>query len=114
MPNAIMVIHPYLDNGAWVFDDPDAGLVKEPFVSGADDIIDKMVAKLPDARLGFHLYFSAAPFPGYQLELIWQREEYDGNWYRSEALDMEGWLCPALFKYFEKAPERIYAQFRAQ
>jgi hypothetical protein len=21
---------------------------------------------------------------------------------------MEGWLCPALFKYFEKAPKEIY------
>jgi len=24
---------------------------------------------------------------------------------------MEGWLCPALFKYFEKAPQEIYAKF---
>ena len=114
MGNAIMVIHPYLDDGVWVFDDPETKLVKEPFVSGADDIIDRMVADLPDARLGFHLYFSASPFPGYQLELIWQREEYDGNWYRSDPLDMEGWLCPALFKYFDKAPERIYAQAKAR
>ncbi|WPL12268.1 hypothetical protein [Thiorhodovibrio winogradskyi] len=64
MPNALMVIHPYRDNGAWVFDDPEADLVKEPFVSGMDDMIDRMVADLPDAELGFHLYFSAAPFSG--------------------------------------------------
>ena len=25
---------------------------------------------------------------------------------------MEGWLCPALFKYFDQAPERIYAQVK--
>jgi hypothetical protein len=25
---------------------------------------------------------------------------------------MEGWLCPALFKYFDAAPPKIYAQFR--
>jgi hypothetical protein len=25
---------------------------------------------------------------------------------------MEGWLCPALFKYFDSAPKKIYAQFR--
>jgi len=25
---------------------------------------------------------------------------------------MEGWLCPALFKYFEAAPPKIYAQFK--
>ena len=23
---------------------------------------------------------------------------------------MEGWLCPALFKYFENAPEAIYVK----
>lgn len=33
-----------------------------------------------------------------------------GNWYWNESLGMEGWLCPALFKYFDTAPERIYAQ----
>jgi hypothetical protein len=26
----------------------------------------------------------------------------------------EGWLCPALFKYFEAAPQRIHAQFKAK
>jgi hypothetical protein len=24
---------------------------------------------------------------------------------------MEGWLCPALFKYFAEAPQELYAQF---
>jgi hypothetical protein len=27
---------------------------------------------------------------------------------------MEGWLCPALFKYFEEAPKRIYVQVKAK
>jgi hypothetical protein len=27
---------------------------------------------------------------------------------------MEGWLCPALFKYFEKAPKQIYVQAKAK
>jgi len=27
-------------------------------------------------------------------------------------LDLEGWLCPALLKYFEEAPQNIYAQFK--
>ena len=34
-----------------------------------------------------------------------------GNWYYSEDFTVEGWLCPALFKYFDKAPEEIYAKF---
>jgi hypothetical protein len=37
------------------------------------------------------------------VKLEWRREEYGGNWYYSPQFDMEGWLCPALFKYFELA-----------
>jgi len=110
--NAISAIHPYWYEGLWVFDDPAVGLVQEPFVSGADTMIDRMVAHLPDARAGFTLVFSARPFPGYQTELEWRRPELSGNWYSCAALGLEGWLCPALFKYFEKAPARIYAQVR--
>ncbi len=39
-----------------------------------------------------------------------KNQEMGGNWYWNESLGMEGWLCPALFKYFDTAPERIYAQ----
>ena len=98
----------------WVFDDPAVGLRKEPFVSGADTIIDRMVESIPDAESGFTLLFSANPFPGHQIEFKWRRAELGGNWYYSAALDMEGWLCPALFKYFVSAPTKIYAQFRAK
>jgi hypothetical protein len=38
------------------------------------------------------------------------KEEYDGYWYRVEDQSAEGWLCPALFKYFETAPETIYVK----
>jgi hypothetical protein len=112
MANALMVIHPYKYEGMWVFDDERTGLDKEPFVSGADEIIDKMVEDIPDANNGFNLIFSATPFPSYDLELEWRREEMNGNWYYSSKLDMEGWLCPALFEYFDKAPLKIYAQFK--
>ena len=27
--------------------------------------------------------------------------------------DMEGWLCPALFKYFEQTPQKLYVQVKA-
>lgn len=57
--NSIIAIHPYMYQGLWVFDDPAVGLVQEPFVSGADDIIDRMVENIPDAQQGFTLLFSA-------------------------------------------------------
>lgn len=110
--NVIIAIHPYKAEGMWVFDDEAAGLRQEPFVSGADTIIDHMVRDIPNADAGFTLLFASAPFPGYQVEFEWHRTELRGNWYFSKALNMEGWLCPALFNYFESAPPRIYAQVR--
>ena len=41
MSNAIAVIYPYKYQGLWVFDDDRVGLVHEPFVAGADVLIDK-------------------------------------------------------------------------
>ena len=116
MSNALMVIFPYRHKGMWVFDDEDVGLRKEPFVSGADTIIDHAVDTLgiQNARKGFRLVFSANPFPDYHLKLDWLREGDGGNWYASEQFEMEGWLCPALLKYFDKAPAEIYARFLPQ
>jgi hypothetical protein len=109
--NSLFVIHPYKVNGIWVFDDPRVGLVQEPFVSGADEILDRMVDGIPDAEAGVTGIFSAIRFPGSQYEFEWRREEYGGNWYYSPQFNMEGWLCPALFKYFD-APPRLYVQVK--
>ena len=108
--NTIMVLQPYWHAGTWVFDDDRTGLVQEPFVCGIPEMIDRMVREIPDARQGFRLLFSANPFPGHQLKLEWRREESGGNWYDAPDLDAEGWLCPALFKYFEAAPRELYAK----
>lgn len=110
--NSIFVIAPYKWEGAWVFNDSRVGLHREPFVSGADLMLDKLVANLPDAEKGFQLLFSARPFPGYTTKLEWRREEYGGNWYYIPQFDMEGWLCPALFKYFPETPTEIYVKHK--
>ncbi len=108
--NSIMVIKPYYDIGTWMFDDATTGLVKEPFVSGIPEMIDILVANVPNAREGFQLLFSASPFPGYQAQLTWLREEMGGNWYRWDKHNLEGWLCPALFHYFSETPQQLYCQ----
>jgi hypothetical protein len=112
MPNQINVIAPYwLDSvGTWVFDDERVGLQQEPFVSGADEFLTYLVKDIADARNRFRLLFSIAPFPGYQRKLIWDRGEMGGNWFRSESPPMEGWLCPALFRYFDEAPAELYVK----
>jgi hypothetical protein len=112
--NAINVIAPYKHHDQWVFDDPRVGLSQEPFVAGADTWIDRVVADIPNAERGFTLIFSGSPFPGHQYRLDWQREEGGGNWYYSADLDMEGWLCPALFRYFSDTPKTLYAQIKAR
>ena len=79
--------------------------------------IDKLIdaAQIPrqQANKGFRLTFSASPFPGFQDKIVWRREQFAGNWYYSPKYDMEGWLCPALFKYFKRAPNAIYVKAEA-
>ena len=110
MPNSIMVIAPYWYAGTWVFDDEAAGLRQEPFVLGIPEMINDLVRDIPDARGGFRLLFSAQSFPGFQVELEWVREDSGGNWYRIRGQTEEGWLCPSLFKYFERAPRSLFAR----
>ena len=52
---AINVIAPYKWHGMWVFDDPRVGLVQEPFVAGADTMIDRVVADIPECRAWLHV-----------------------------------------------------------
>jgi hypothetical protein len=108
--NALMVIAPYKYQGTWVFDDPAVGLSREPFIAGIDTMIDKAVANIWNAEAGFRAIFSASPFPGADFKLEWRRAESGGNWYYSDQFQMEGWLCPALLKYFPTAPPQIYVK----
>ena len=73
-------------------------------------MIDRLVASVPHAQQGFRLVFSPQPFPGFAARLVWQREESGGNWYFSPTYGIEGWLCPALFKYFSETPAEIFVQ----
>jgi hypothetical protein len=108
--NSLMVIAPYKYEGLWVFNDPAVELNQEPFIAGIDTLIDKATAHIPDAEHGFRAIFSAAPFPGASFKLEWRRADSGGNWYYSPEFEQEGWLCPALFKYFVSAPRAIYVK----
>src|SRR5262249_54850645 len=52
----------------------------------------------------------ATSFPGFQQKLTWVRAESGGNRYRMDNPKMEGWLCPAMFRYFDKAPKQLYVR----
>jgi hypothetical protein len=105
--NSINVISPYKFAGRiWVFDDPRHGLVQEAFISGADVVIDRAVAHIPNAAAGFLLIFASIAFPGHTFRLEWRRSDSEGNWYYAPDFDVEGWLCPALLKYFDTPPTK--------
>jgi len=79
--NSISVIKPYKWEGLWVFDDPRVDLVREPFVAGADTMIDIALQEkgIENADSGFLLVFSATRFPGVDLELSWVKEDCGGS-----------------------------------
>jgi hypothetical protein len=113
MNNSIFVIKPYKWEGLWVFDDASVGLVHEPFVGGADAMIDVATEQIPHADRGFLAVFSSCDFPGAQIVLEWVREDYGGNVYRWKEKEMEGWLCPALLRYFAEPPKKMFIQLKA-
>jgi len=106
------MIRPYRCEGMWVFDDPAVGLVREPFVAGIPPMIDHAVREIPDADKGFLAIFSADYIPEAQLAL--DRVKTEDRWtaYRWPETGQEGWLCPALFKYFDEAPAKLYVQVK--
>jgi len=117
--NSIMMIHPYKRNSQWMFDDEDTDLKGEALVAGIDTMLDILTSDIPKAVDGFNLLFAGIPFPGFEIKIDrvpgsgLPSDGSGGTWYRSEDYDMPGWLCPALFKYFEKAPEHIYVKAEA-
>lgn len=108
--NSLFVIAPYRHHDLWVFDDPAVGLRQEPFVGGADTIVDALTEQIPGAPAGFRLIFSGQPFPGHQVHFHRVRADGGGTWYRWPERGMDGWLCPALFKYFTDAPADLFVQ----
>ncbi|MBI3838555.1 MAG: hypothetical protein HY288_11570 [Planctomycetia bacterium] len=125
---SIMTLYPYLYQGmCWVFDDPETSLKEEAFVLGASEMISTLIkAKgIPNADRGFAMSFSDNPFDQ-DVELTWISPKEaskaikqplsslpaTGNWYTGiiAGEKMTAWLCPALYEYFQTAPQRIYVK----
>jgi hypothetical protein len=102
--NSIRAIVPYRWNGLWVFDDKETGLVREAFVSGADDLCEQ----LSKGKDQFTLMFSDSEFPDYDIHLSLVFKKNGGHEYQCGG--QRAWLCPALLLYFKEAPNSIYAK----
>lgn len=104
----VFQIFPFSHQGMLVFDDVSCCLDKEPFVQNTDLILLDLCSLngIEQPEKGFSLKFSESSFEGFQIEAKHVREENGGNWYLVNG--HEGWLCPALFKYFPEAPDHLY------
>tara|TARA_R110000824_G_scaffold353560_1_gene540717 strand:- start:245 stop:667 length:423 start_codon:yes stop_codon:yes gene_type:complete len=114
--NSLMQITTYKLNNSWVFDDDDRGLVKEPFVAGADELLDMIAGK----NKTVNLTIASDLFPG--VTHIIDRVNKSGaglgggtdyvylynDGKTNNVNQLPVWLCPALFKFFDKAPKSIY------
>ena len=69
---------------------------------------------IEDATNGFLMIFSANPFPTANVQLDWERAEFAGNVYSWDAAQVEGWLCPAMNLYFERAPAKLFVEIKAR
>ncbi len=56
------------------------------------------------------LEFSARPFPGHQKKLTWLRGDSGGKDYKLDDPPREGWICPAMFRYYETPPPALYVK----
>lgn len=111
--NSIRIIHPYWDSGSLVFDDAAVGLQREPFVAGADTALMLLSKRVAGCEERFTMLFSDIEFPGSQFRLDWTGYDQGGNWYFCPDVGVAGWLCPALYKYFDAAPTTIWIEIRS-
>ena len=104
------------ERNQWVFDDPDVGLVQEPFVAGADEIMDKLTESYSEsARKGFKLFMREAipedvddAIECIHSELIEHGILGRSNYYQCETLGKRIWLCPNLYRYITNTPQIIW------
>ena len=114
--NSIYTMRVYRHESAWVFDNPSVGLIKEPFVAGADEIFDEIahLRAVDPSRARIDILFSDGQFPGWQILAEHLGPSMGGDDYNIisseyETLDdHDFWLCPALLKYFYEAPSKIF------
>lgn len=114
--NSIYTMQVYYDGGSWVFDNPAVGLIKEPFVAGADEIFDEIahLRAVDPSKAVIDIVFSDVQFPGWELMAEHLGPSMGGDDYSVIASEYETledhdfWLCPALLKYFSDAPNRIF------
>lgn len=122
--NSIFTIHPYrTSKTGWAFDDDAVGLVREPFVAGADNFLSLLAGEADKMEVTF----SADWFPSHQVKLVKLSNKelielhildegqslISGTYYKDNTTGHLMWLCPALNKYIDPSPNTIYVQYNS-
>lgn len=99
-------IEPYIDQGGWYFDDLKVGLLREPLTDGVPEILSVFCGEHPE---NFQVWFSDTNL-GRPFVTIVKEGLYMGSTvYQQQPAGYQCWLCPALLRYFTKAPDEIFA-----
>ena len=107
--NSINTINIFKKDDSWVFNDSEVDLLEEPFVAGADTLLDI----LSKGSSKINVTFSSIQFPGSTLTLEYQEGKINqGTYYKCKELNHVLWLCPALGKYFKKSPKTIFVEYK--
>ena len=107
--NQINQLEIYRTGSTWAFDDETRDLLKEPFVSGVDEILNYVIGPAHDRAI---VTFSKDPFPTQEkvYVLVFLYESEGGAWYQyiEKTYQKTGWFCPAFWKYFDTPPNKIH------
>jgi hypothetical protein len=79
---------------------------------GVPEIIDQAVIHLPNVNAGFTVLFNNTGLPKPDLVLSKLYEEAGGNGYKCDPTGMQGWPCPALYKYYPVAPDQLFIKIQ--
>jgi hypothetical protein len=113
MVKFVLTLYRDARDGLWKFDDERYGLRAEPLVDSATKLIDKL---LKTARCNLcTVLVSNERVSKRQTRFEWLcATEPTGNVYVLPATGESGWLCPALFHYFDQAPQALFVYARAK
>lgn len=116
----------YKEGALWLFDDPDKGLLREPFVIETSIVLDALLKKhldfykiseTPDrAILFFSDNLSGGPHVFCRLydgkDPATEGTTYILDSYSSVSDPTSIWLCPALLKYYPIPPDQLFMTIR--
>jgi len=96
-------LYAFRTESGWAYDDPRVPIENEPFVDGAELIIEHLLAN-PHADRAVLRFSDREEYP-HVLEYL--EDHAGGATYLLRGTGMKGWLCVHLFDYFDTPPKRI-------